>query len=93
MADKAESKTKVKRERRSDAERLADLQAQIAKIENKEQERKAKRTTHLVASIAIIDQRIARLEEKRADLDAELQSLAEGGAVQATFDSVPAEEV
>lgn len=93
MADKAKSTDKPKRERRSDAERLADLQEQIRKIENKELEKKAKRTQHLIASIAIIDQRIARLEEKRADLDAELQSLAAGDAEQMTFSAVEAEEV
>jgi hypothetical protein len=86
MADKAKTDSKKERTRRTDAERLADLQAQIAKIENKEQVKKAKRTQFLVSSIAILDQRIAKLEARRADLDAELADLATDSAEQLTFD-------
>ena len=95
MADKAESKTRKKPVRRTEAERLADLQAQIAKIQNKDAERKAKRVQGLVAEIAILDQRIAKLEARRADKDAELQGLAVGSVdtAQLTFTSTEVEEV
>lgn len=95
MADKAESKTRKAPVRRTEAERLEDLKAQIAKIENKDAERKAKRVQGLVAEIAIIDQRIAKLEARRADKDAELQSLAVGSVdtAQLTFTSTEVEEV
>ena len=39
------------------------------------------------------DTRISKLEEKRADLDAELADLAEDNANQLTFDSTEVEEV
>lgn len=95
MADKAEGKTRKKAVRRTDAERKAFYLAQAAAIENKDAERKAKRVKVLVAEIAIIDQRIAKLEATRADKEAELQSLAVGSVdtAQLTFTSTEVEEV
>lgn len=95
MADKAEGKTRKKAVRRTDAERKAFYLAQAAAIENKDAERKAKRVKVLVTEIATIDQRIAALEAKRADKDAELSDLAVETAesTQLTFSEAKAEEV
>jgi hypothetical protein len=95
MADKAEGKTRKKPVRRTDEERKAYYLAQAAKIENKDAERKAKRVKVLVAEIAILDQRIAKLEATRADKDAELADLAVETAegTQLTFSEAKAEEV
>jgi len=95
MADKAESKTRKKPVRRTDEERKAYYLAQAARIENKDAERKARRAQGLVAEIAILDQRIAKLEARRADKDAELQELAVGtvDTAQLVFSSTEVEEV
>lgn len=95
MADKAEGKTRKKAVRRTDEERKAYYLALAAKIENKDAERKAKRVKVLVTEIATIDQRIAALEAKRADKDAELSDLAVETAegTQLTFSEAKAEEV
>lgn len=95
MADKAEGKTRKKAVRRTDEERKAYYLALAAKIENKDAERKAKRVKVLVSEIATIDQRIAALEAKRADKDAELSDLAVETAegTQLTFSEAKAEEV
>lgn len=47
----------------------------------------------IAAATATRDERVAKLEQKRVDLDAELAELASESATTATFSGVSAEEV
>lgn len=70
----AEKKTTTRRQR-SDEERIADLEAQLAAVRNKAETKDRKRHTELVDRRDKLTQRIDKLVEQRSELDVEIAGI------------------